>query len=1022
MGNSCCVWAVGCLAILLFVIPLAAAPDIQKITEATGIDRGLALVIDNNIDSAAQLAESGRWLVHLLASDSANANRLRASVQKQNLGGRVVVGVLPTTGFLPHPDRFVNLVLADIDLLGKRAPTMSEIQRILAVRGSASLRQGGQWKTIPKQRDPRLDGWFSHWYDAAGNCVSNDKLAGFPIAVQWQHGPALEDGTADGKIPRIADGRTLFMDNLSGDLICRDAGNGLLLWRLHIGSVQNSDISIAAGRIHVWLDPKRTDRDRDREVGTLAAVDLSTGKVVQVYDQGLKAGTAKSIEYTWEGRKQRQEPVPWFVVNDKVIVQSYGPDLVVLDRKTGKRLWTKKLADATWFSPIVSDDQVLAAEAVIPGRRRRNNGTDHVRAVIGFSLKDGKQLWRNDQIHPIRSFIDKKTSKPFESRSSFKTMSVAQGMVLIHLSSYQFRTGGAIVLLDQKTGKQLWRREFKPKELYTQGSQRPVIRGDQVVVLDGTGAYRFDARSGEPVGDPIKRPRNLRRTGRTNGACTASRATVNWLMANAWLYVGPDGKSQIHHGARGACGQGVVPAHGLVYLSPTPCDCGDYMRGYLALSPTRPGKPVADADRLTTGVVAPKVPKLKDFKAPWPVFLGNNQRTSSSEVQLGTPLKPLWNTQITKLRQDEMNQDRRNSERYLGALSAPVAADGLIVVAAPEAHQVIAIESTTGKQRWTFQAGGKVDSPPTLAQGMAVFGCDDGAIYALRLNDGKLIWRFMAAPTNGLALQHGHISSAYAVPGSVLIIGDTVAAVAGNHTDLGGLHVWTLSLKTGKPRAKRVLGTDLPPALGNNLIVGDETGNGFWVVSPKGGSYGAGGAYHLDLDLKDLLIEKSGPGPVMSFDRQGSRVRFRTDRGRGGSTHGWKGAMRGNLFHRLQGHRVAMSDQMGFAMQDPSSRTRTVLTGKQSREKDADPLWELDRKALDNVDSLGAMIVAGKQLIVAGGKRNGSSGSVFILDTRTGAIQQKLDLKTRVSECGLAVGPGALYVTCEDGTVYRFGK
>ena len=541
-----------------------------------------------------------------------------------------------------------------------------------------------------------------------------------------------------------------------------------------------------------------------------------------------------------------------------------------------------------------------------------------------------------------------------------------------------------------------------------------MIRGDEVVVLDGTGVYRFDAKTGKPIGDPVKRPKDVKRTGRVNGACTASRATTDWLMANAWLFVGPDGKPLVQHGARAGCGQGAVPAHGLVYMTPTPCDCGDYVRGYIAMSSNIPGKVIADDARLTRGVDAPDAVKTD---APWPTFLGNPQRTSSSSAPIGHELKLRWSSQAVSLPDSALDQDRRNSERYLGALSAPVIGDGKVIVAAPETHQVIALDEATGRKLWTFNTGGRVDSPPTLAAGLAVFGCDDGAVYALRLTDGKLVWRFFAAPTDGLAMRHGQIASAYAVPGSVTILDNAVIAIAGDHSDLGGLHVWSLDLKTGKPRARRVLDASAPPAIANNITVADADGKGLWIVSPPGGSYGAGGAYHLSPDLKDLPIQADGPKPAMSFDRQGTRIRFRTERGRGGSTHGWKGAMRANGFHRLQGHRLAVQGDEGYGLVDPDNRARTAVWSIKGPAKDAPARWELNAGGLDDIESLSTLIVTGDSALVGGGKRDGSGGKLFVIDAEDGTIRQRMTTPARVTECGIAAGNGRIAVCCEDGTI-----
>ena len=48
-------------------------------------------------------------------------------------------------------------------------------------------------------------------------------------------------------------------------------------------------------------------------------------------------------------------------------------------------------------------------------------------------------------------------------------------------------------------------------------------------------------------------------------------------------------------------------------------------------------------------------------------------------------------------------------------------------------------------------AGGRIDTPPTIADGLCLFGSHDGWVYCLRAADGRLAWRFRAAPFGGLA-------------------------------------------------------------------------------------------------------------------------------------------------------------------------------------------------------------------------------------------------------------------------------
>jgi outer membrane protein assembly factor BamB len=656
---------------------------------------------------------------------------------------------------------------------------------------------------------------------------------------------------------------------------------------------------------------------------------------------------------------------------------------------------------------VVVGDLVLAAEAVTPARRGRHDGTGQVRALSAFALSDGKPRWRNEQVHPVRRVEEK--GQFLQTRAEFKPLSAADGLLLLHVSSYQFRGGGSVAVLDLGNGRELWRREFQPKQLYTQGSQRAILRGGEVIILDGLGAFRFDARTAKPLGEPIK-PSGIRRMARANGACTASRATVDWLFCNAYLCVGPELRAQTFFGARGQCGEGVVPAHGLLFVPPASCDCGDYTRGYQALAPSLPGRPIADEERLVRGAPAPGQEQLGPA---WPVFLGDPCRQSRAQEALPEKLSERWRVQAAAARSDHLDTDRRYSERYLGALSAPVVGDGLVVVAAPETHQVLAFDAPQGSRRWSFTAGGKVDSPPTLARGLAVFGCDDGAVYALRLADGELVWRFTAAPTDGLAMHHGHLASAFPVPGSVLMSGDAVAAVAGHHTDLGGLHCWVLELATGRARAHRVIGAEQPAVVTGAVPVADAGGRGFWM----------GCQLHLSWALEDLPLDDGQP--LVWLDRNGTRMRYRTDTARGGSTHGWKQAMRSGW---AAAHRVACDGATAYALIDPTEGQRhpvraaetAVLSAGSGTWRDKRVHWSASVTDLEGKTSYGALIKAGERLYLGGGARDGSAGFVQVVDARHGKLVASFDLPARVTECGLAAAGGRLYVCCEDGTLLCF--
>jgi len=196
-----------------------------------------------------------------------------------------------------------------------------------------------------------------------------------------------------------------------------------------------------------------------------------------------------------------------------------------------------------------------------------------------------------------------------------------------------------------------------------------------------------------------------------------------------------------------------------------------------------------------------------------------------------------------------LTADLATSQRYVvhgldsGPGSAPVSADGKVYVALPERHAVQALDAQTGRKLWTFTAGGRVDSPPTIYGQLAVFGSHDGSVYCLRSDTGELVWRLRVAP------QDRQVESAWPVHGSVLVRRSgtdgedaTVYAAAGRsgHLD-GGIHVCGIDLATGHPKYRTH--AELPHQVGNKPTV-------------------PSGSYSMEGILADVLVA-NGPGFCM---------------------------------------------------------------------------------------------------------------------------------------------------------------
>lgn len=957
---------------------------------------GLACVVGDDDALADRLAKGGAFLVHQLVEAKRVAARREAAADA-GLLGRLVVEEYEST--LPYPDRFLDLLVI---AKGRTVPE-AERQRVLAIDGAALLPDGKTWK--PKA-DERLDEWTHKWHGPDGNPLSLDQLSGPPTAIQWAAGPMFSDGAVGGKAPRIGGGAFVHVDTVDRAMAARSAANGLPRWRLAEDFSQTADLVITGNRVLAHVKRDTGKRGNADEAGPLTAFDLATGKELTRYDKGLANPGAQG--------KGKALGISQFLAHSDGILQAIGPEMVWLDTKTGKRRWEKKLDGASWFAPIILDKQVIAVETEEPVKRARLDNSKHARAVAAFDLTSGKQLWRITEVLPPAV---KERKGETVNRVSLAPLVGADGVILLHAGTYQSRLPNAFVAaLDAASGKELWRHQIEEYDwTNTVESSRVVLLKGAAYYLGGKGVAAWDAKTGKEKFPFRKRPRYAFNG---YGECSGSRCTVNWLMANGLCYWDLEGKLvTTTWAARSACGTGVFPAYGMVFALPTGCDCASYSRGYLGMSCAPLPDPLPDDRRLVKGPAFGKVAAKKAQADDWPVFLHDPQRTSYAPKALPEKLKEAWRTKVTDRPTGKIAEDRRLSENDLGPLSAPVAAGDAVLVSRSERHQVVCLDAATGKERWAFTAGGLIDSPPTIHEGMALFGSHDGRVYALRLSDGELAWRFTAAPVERKAVLHGQLSSAFPVHGSVVVLKDRLLATAGFHSDLGGIHFWALDPATGKVLAKKHYkgsADGQPPAL-NDVLGANGEGNVGWLRLDAGftpeGEVVKGGK-----NRNSIAAEKR---PVVTFDRDGAFVRFGHDF-RGGSTHGWKGGM---IAEVIQSHRVCVAGKTTYALTDPReadrhpARADKVALVRAFADDPKKPLWSADCKALGTKESYGALLRAGDRLYLGGGKRDGSAGFVQVPDAGTGKLLAEHATTGRVAECGLAAAGGRLYVSCEDGTL-----
>ncbi len=838
-----------CLLLVTSISVLPASSvvgdDVQKVANSilreTGIKGGMVVHLGcGGGKLTAALRASDSYLVHGLDADAENVKAARAHIRSLGLCGKVSIDRLDGKR-LPYVDNLVNLVVAS----GECPVASEEIVRVLAPGGGAlflNRRSEIENRKFVKRRPDNIDEW-THWLrDASGNAVARDEVVGPPKHFQWLAGPRWSSHhdtvlstsaavSAGGRVFCIVNEAPIseFHDRSSGHwfLHARDAFSGVLLWRIPIAQWgwQAWGESFTKRFAQPVQLPSRLVTDGDHVYVTLgfhaavSVVDAGTGKVVEtfentrsadeillhdgkliatVYDPQENAAqkTIRSIDLEtgdtiWEGGPHAGLPARYDAVEgwdplyltayeNRIVFVSKG-SLICLENESGKARWQVPrpayhehrmhlgVRQSENCTLVNHQDIVLYAQPA--GRLPHTNHTVPC-DLYAFSADTGDITWKGQcgtwaWGHQADVFVIDDLVWVHEHIPT-----EMKGPAPVHLDTLNH----ALLGLDVRTGK--IKRKISTTDIFRIGHHHRCYRNK------ATTRYLFTARRGTETTDL------------------------------------ESGDIRLHPWVRSECRFGIMPANGLLYTLPHPCACyaGVSLTGFTALAAgkeqrAKSGEPRA-GDRLERG------PAFDDFGSPlsalrsplshdWPTYRGNAARNGFTSQQVSTDLQPDWQKKLG------------------GRVSSVVVAEGRMFVASIDTHTVHALDADSGDALWSFTAGGRVDSPPTICRfvvppsgdsgdadktgsqkeppkggttnSLCVFGSADGYVYCLRTADGALAWRFRAAPEDRRMVVDDQPESVWPVHGSVLVQDGKVIAVAGRSSYLdGGLYAYRLDLKTGR--------------------------------------------------------------------------------------------------------------------------------------------------------------------------------------------------------------------------------
>lgn len=741
--------------LVLLTCPLDAAPD--EALSAPAIAGGLAIHVgstDGLLETA--LTNFGRVLVHGLALSNETRDAARMTIASHGIYGLASVATWHDRRRLPYASNLANLLVADLDAMGKAAPTSDELERVVAPDGVLLLRRDGKWTRHTKTRPDEMDDWGHFDHSASGDGTSLDKLVNPVRQQQWVTSlQAIPDtgnpaGYEPGAGVRIS-GRYLVMEAneraLSDKksrggrwaLHARDAFNGVPLWTLprESGMAHGRWALVAVdGVVYTWLT----------KAGDLQAIDIATGRIL-----GTFAGT--SIDKV--GAHSEEACVR---VEGEHMIVGVRERLLCFNTKDRTERWSFARAGNHTLAPVLDADRgrvycLVSGPPVREGRAFRGRWpvSSTVKSVVALDLADGSVVWECEEIASVPVSKEKNGDPVMRNIGQL----IPADEHLIAFGSKAISGGRAPFLgaIELATGKLANWSDEPFKSNYN-------IAGYNLIWRDGaawfagafTNLWRYDPKSGQ-----VERKLTMS----WNQRCTRFAATPRWFMFGQAAYFDRDfGGEQVSVG-RSGCALPNTPANGMTYFTPTACRCTTLVRGFQAMTGELPPIALPEGKRLVTRSAPPVI---FDIDGALPDGLVAADWLKQQDVGARETAKIRFGElELTSIVQQHRIEARRDD-----------------------------------KAVWNFVTGARISSPPVISGELAIFGSHDGWVYAVDRN-GRLRWKYLVAPSARLICVNAQLENCWPVYGVTLFNGKVIAS-AGTHVELGGgVTVVALDPASGKP-------------------------------------------------------------------------------------------------------------------------------------------------------------------------------------------------------------------------------
>jgi outer membrane protein assembly factor BamB len=178
----------------------------------------------------------------------------------------------------------------------------------------------------------------------------------------------------------------------------------------------------------------------------------------------------------------------------------------------------------------------------------------------------------------------------------------------------------------------------------------------------------------------------------------------------------------------------------------------------------------------------------------WPMYRADAARTGYSSEALPENLELRWMYRNRVMPRPAWPSSSRITFDFA---YQPIIVGNTVIFGSSAEDKVVAIDADSGMLRWRFFTGGPVRFAPAAWGDRIFVASDDGHLYAIRTDDGTLLWKHRGGSNPRMCMGNERMISRWPARGGPLVMDDKVYYAAGIWPS-DGIFLHALDARTGK--------------------------------------------------------------------------------------------------------------------------------------------------------------------------------------------------------------------------------